>query len=262
MSTSERTPRAGDYVDANGLSTYYEANGSGDPLLLLHGGFCPAETFDGLVPGLAEEYRVYVPERRGHGRTPDVDGPITYAVMAQDTIAFMDALDIRNAHVVGWSDGAVVGLHIALERPELVRKLVLIGTAVNHDGVPAHAREELAEMTPESLPPFLRQLYAAVSPDGPEHFDVVFEKLVAEWKTEPSFDLAELERVSAPTLLMLADSDMVTVEHAAAVQRAIPDAQLAVVPGATHALPWQQPELVNQLVLAFLGEERSQDVPA
>ena len=256
MATSEPQARNGAYVDAGGLNTYYEVNGAGDPLLLLHGGFCPAETFDGLTPGLAEAYRVYLPERRGHGRTPDVDGPITYEIMAQDTIAFMDALDIRDAHVVGYSDGAVVGLHVALQRPYFVSKLVLIGQALNHDDLPAQVQEILREgMTPEILPPFLRELYASVSPDGPEHFDVVFEKLKATWETAPSFELSELEHLSVPTLFMLGDGDMVTVEHAGAVQRAIPDAQLAVVPGASHGLPMEKPELVSRLVVDFLDKD-------
>ena len=175
--------------------------------------------------------------------------------MAQDTIAFMDARDVRDAHLVGYSDGAVVALHVALERPDLVRKLVLIGQALNHDALPAQVRELLSRgLTPGILPPFLRQLYANVSPDGPEHFDVVFEKLKATLETEPSFELSELERVAAPTLFMLGDRDMVTVEHAAAAQRALPDAQLAVVPNASHALPMEKPALVSQLVVDFLAE--------
>jgi pimeloyl-ACP methyl ester carboxylesterase len=256
LATSDpQQTRNGDYVAAGGLNTYYEVNGAGEPLLLLHGGFCPVETFDDLTPSLAEEYRVYLPERRGHGRTPDVDGPITFEIMAEDTIAFMDALDIRNAHLVGWSDGAVVAVHVTLQRPDLARKQVLIGAALNHDGLSPRAKEELAVLTPEILPPFLRQLYEAVSPDGAEHFDVVFEKLSATWRTAPNFEFSELERVSAPTLFMLGDADVVTVEHAAAVQRAIPNAQLSVVPGASHGLPMEKPELVSRLVVDFLAND-------
>lgn len=249
--------RNGNYVDAGGLRTYYEISGEGEPLLLLHGGFCPAETFDGLTPLLAETYRVYVPERRGHGRTPDVDGPITFENMAEDTIAFMHALEIASAHLVGWSDGAVVALHVAFLRPDLVRRLVLIGTAVNLDGLAPEAREQLVSgLPPEILPPFLRELYANVSPDGPDHFDVVFEKLTATWKVEPSFELSELEKLSMPTLVMLGDRDLVTVEHAAAVRRTIPDAQLAVVPGADHGFPMEAPELASRPVLGFLTGAR------
>lgn len=259
MATSGPESRSGSYVDAGGVHTYYEVSGEGEPLLLLHGGFCPVETFDGLTPHLAEAYRTYLPERRGHGRTPDVEGPITFELMAQDTIAFMETLDLGSAHVVGWSDGAVVALYVALERPGLVRTLVLIGTAVNHDGLATEAREQLlppGRLTPEILPPFLRELYADVSPDGPEHFDVVFDKLSTSWRTEPSFELSDLERLAMPTLVMLGDRDVVTVEHAAAVQRAIPDAQLAVVPGADHGLPMATPELVVRPVLDFLAGSR------
>jgi pimeloyl-ACP methyl ester carboxylesterase len=254
MATSDPPVRRGNYVEAGGLHTYYEVSGHGEPLLLLHGGFCPVETFDGLTARLAEAYRVYLPERRGHGRTPDPGGPITFENMAQDTIAFMDAIDLSSAHLVGWSDGAVVALHVALDRPDVVRRLVLIGTAVNLDGVTGEAREMLESgPTPDILPPFLRELYAKVSPDGPEHFEVVFDKLTATWKTDPSFELSVLERLATPTLVMLGDRDIVTVEHAAAVQRALPDGQLAVVPGASHGLPMETPELVSGPVLAFLS---------
>jgi pimeloyl-ACP methyl ester carboxylesterase len=138
-----------------------------------------------------------------------------------------------------------------------VRKLVVIGTAVNLEGLAAAAREMLeSRLTPEILPPFLREVYASVSPDGAEHFDVVFDKLSATWKTEPSFELPELGRLAMPTLVMLGDRDVVTVEHAAAVRRAIPDAQLAVVPGASHGFPMEAPELVSRPVVVFLSESR------
>src|SRR5437879_8815789 len=106
MAISEQNrARVRDYVQAGGLRAYYEAVGEGEPLILLHGGLCTVETFGAQIPALASGYRVYVPERRGHGRTPDVEGPITYELMAQDTIAFMEALGIESAHLVGWSDG-------------------------------------------------------------------------------------------------------------------------------------------------------------
>ena len=126
----------GAYVDVDGVHTYYEAQGSGAPVILLHGGLCTAETWDAQTPVLAERYRVYVPERHGHGRTPDVDGPITYETMADHTIGFMEALGIESAHLVGWSDGALVALLIALRRPGLVDKLVLLDQFVTLDGAP------------------------------------------------------------------------------------------------------------------------------
>jgi pimeloyl-ACP methyl ester carboxylesterase len=241
-------------VEANGVDTYYEVDGEGEPVVLLHGGFVTIDSWAPQRAALGARYRLYLPERRGHGRTPDVDGPLSYAVMAADTIAFMDAVGLPSAHLVGWSDGAIVGLEVALARPELVRSLVLIGTAAHLDGWRPEERAEAETMTPASLPPFIREAYDRLSPDGPDHFPIVFERLLAEWRTEPRHELAELGAVSARTLILVGDRDGVTVEHAAAMQRAIPDAQLAVVPGADHFLTFRKPDLANRLLLDFLAE--------
>jgi pimeloyl-ACP methyl ester carboxylesterase len=252
----ERSERPGAYVEAGGVHTYYEVNGEGEPLILLHGGMCTAETFDGQTPALAERYRVYVPERRGHGRTPDVDGPITYEIMAADTIAFMEAAGIESAHLVGFSDGALVALLVALQRPELVRRLVLIGQCVNLEYLSPEVEAMMEGLTIDVLPPMLRQLHAAASPDGPEHFEVVAQKLAALWRAGPDIPFAQLERVTAPTLVLLGDQDMISPEHAAAMQRALPVAQLGIVPGSSHGLPMEKPELTNRLVLDFLADDR------
>jgi pimeloyl-ACP methyl ester carboxylesterase len=245
-----------DYVDANGVRTYYEIHGEGEPLLLLHGGLCPVETMSGLIGLLAERYRVYFPERRGQGRTSDVAGPITYDLMAQDTIAFMEAVGLPKADVVGWSDGATVGLLVALRRPELVRRLVYIGQQVNPEGLPPQVRAmmEQESMPAEGLPPMLKDLYAAVSPDGPEHWDVVVDKLWQLYRTEPNIALGELAAVKAPTLIVIAEHDFPTPEHGEAMCQALPDARLEIVPGATHGLPMEQPEVVARLAFDFLGD--------
>lgn len=243
----------GRYVDAGGVHSYYEVEGQGDPLILLHGGFATIETWSAQRGALGGRYRVYLPERRGHGRTPDVPGPIGFDIMARDTTGFMEALGIDSAHLVGWSDGGVVALELALLRPDLVRRLVLIGTAAHSDGYTTQTTEWNRSVTPQSFPPFIRDAYDRLSPDGPDHFPVVFEKLVSVWRSEPRHDLAELAGVSAPTLLLLGDDDAVTVEHAAAMRRAIPDAQLAIVPGTDHGVMFGKPELVNRLILDFLA---------
>jgi pimeloyl-ACP methyl ester carboxylesterase len=257
MATSEQAPNgAGEYVDAGGVRTYYEVAGAGEPVVLLHGGGCTIETFGAQTPALAEQYRVYLPERRGHGRTPDVEGPITYETMAHDTIAFMEELGISSAHLVGWSDGALVGLLVALRQPELVSKLVFIGQNLNTEGARPEQIVFLEGMTSETFPPMLRQMYESVSPDGPAHFEVVFDKLMQLWGRDPGIALDELPGVTAPTLVLLGDDDLPSIEHAAAMQRALPSSQLAVVPGASHALPMEKPEIVNRLILDFLAREQ------
>src|SRR5919204_5356080 len=122
----------GQYVEAGGVRTWYDEHGTGDPLVLLHGGAVDSRFFEHNLPALAERFHVYTPERRGHGHTPDVEGPITYELMAQDTIAFLDTVVRGPSHLVGHSDGAVVAMLAAMHRPDLVRRLVLISGGVPH----------------------------------------------------------------------------------------------------------------------------------
>jgi pimeloyl-ACP methyl ester carboxylesterase len=220
--------------------------------VLLHGGLGTVETMELQTRGLAASYRVIVPERRGHGRTPDVAGPITYEAMAADTIAFLETLQVGRAHLVGWSDGAVVALRVALDRPDLVGKLVFLGNYASLDGARPEQITLMELMTRAVMPPRLEQLYAAVSPDGPDHFPIVFDKLHTLWRSDPAITAAELATLRAPTLVLIGDDDCLTIEHAADVQRAIPDAQLAIVPGTSHGLPMEKPDLVNRIILDFL----------
>ena len=158
---------------------------------------------------------------------------MSFGIMARDTIAFMEALKIGPAHIVGWSDGGYVAMELALARPDLVRRLVLIGAAANAEGYTAETRQGNEQLTPDSLAPFVRKAYDRLSPDGPEHFPIVFEKLAAVWRTEPDHALADLGALTMPTLLLLGDHDDLTVEHAAAMQQAIPRADWRC-PGASH----------------------------
>jgi pimeloyl-ACP methyl ester carboxylesterase len=245
----------GEYVNAGGVRTYYEVYGEGEPLVLLHGGLATAESWVMQVPALAEGYRVYVPERRGHGRTSDAAGPITYEMMAADTAAFLDATGTGAANLVGWSDGAVVGMLVALRRPELVRKLVVIGQYFNFEGEVPEFRA-MIDFWGTDLPEALHEVYDRVSPDGPEHFPVVLEKMMRMWREEPDLAFSELAGVRAPVLLMQGDDDIVKVEHSAALAATLPEAQLAVVPGSSHMAPLEKPVLVNQLILDFLSDHQ------
>jgi pimeloyl-ACP methyl ester carboxylesterase len=246
------------YIDARGVRTYYQEMGAGAPVLLLHGGGATADSWLGQAPALAEQYRVLMPERRGHGHSPDVDGPVTMEIFAADTAAFIEALELGPAYVVGWSDGGKVALSLALHRPELVRKLVLIGTELTHAGGTVANQNLLTPQSHEFLKQMFRPQYDPVSPDGPEHFEVVFAKWARLWETLPDIDLTELKALSMPVLLMQGDDDCVRIEHTAEVARAIPDAQVAVVPGASHGLPLEKPRLVSQLLIDFLADEQAQ----
>jgi pimeloyl-ACP methyl ester carboxylesterase len=246
----------GEYVDIDGVNTWYDDEGSGEPLVLLHGGLCTNETWAAQIPVFAERFRVVAPERRGHGHTADAPGPLTYAAMATDTIGFLDRLVGGAAHVVGWSDGGILGLLVAIARPDLIRKLVVIGTNYDTTGLAPEAAEMFANMTPDSDDmAMFKSLYELHSPDGPEHWPVLFAKFTEMIQREPHIPVDELTRISAPTLVIVGDDDLVSLEHTVALFRAVPNSELAVIPGASHAVVIEKPELLNRIVLDFLENE-------
>jgi pimeloyl-ACP methyl ester carboxylesterase len=245
----------GTYVDIGPVHTWYEARGQGEPLVLLHAGLDSNASWGGELEALAAHFRVVAPERRGHGHTPDVEGPLSYRVMAEDTAAFIESVLGGPVHLVGWSDGAILALMVALARPDLVRKLVLIGGALD---VSAYASEWLqaTRLSADSeVYQSFRAVYDVVSPDGPEHWPVVFSKMTTMWQSEPHIPLLDLGGIRARTLVMAGDDDLVSLDHTLALYRAIPEAELAVVPGTSHLAPLEKPELVNGLILDFLRLE-------
>lgn len=248
-----RARENGAYVSVDGVTTYYEVAGNGDAVVWLHGGLCTAETLDGVVGGLAGSYRVFVPERVGHGRTPDRPGPYSYEDQAAHTIAFIEALGLASVRLAGWSDGALVGLLVALRRPRLVSHLVFVDKCLTLDSVPIELRIAATEDLERAVPPSLLNAYRAVSPDGAEHLPIVLAKLQRLWTSPTGVELSDLANLRTPTLLVAADGGMVSLDALAEIHRALPTAQVAVVPGTTHALPLEKPDAIAQLCREFFA---------
>lgn len=198
----------------------------------------------------AATHRVLALEQRGRARTADVDGPISYAVMAADTFAFVDQVVGEPVHVVGASDGGNIGLLMAVERPEMVRSLVVVGANYHHDAAPA----DFLEMSPDDealeMP---RQMYAEMSPDGADHFAVVFDKLMRMWAEEPELTTGDLASIETPVLVMAGDGDLIPLDHTASMFEALPNGQLAIIPGASHVAFMEKHDLVNRLIEDFLA---------
>jgi pimeloyl-ACP methyl ester carboxylesterase len=165
-------------------------------------------------------------------------------------VAFIEEVVREPAHLVGYSDGAIVAVLTALRRPDLVRRLVFVAA-------PFHLRGWLpGVIDPDREPPeSLRRSYAEISPDGPDHYPVVVEKLARMHQEGPTLEPSDLEHVAARTLVMVAADDEVALEHVLAMYRAISDAELAVIPGTSHGLLLEKPELCNQLILEFLTSD-------
>jgi pimeloyl-ACP methyl ester carboxylesterase len=240
-----------DYAQLGDVRTWYDEHGSGEPLVLLHGGLVDARFFAPNLGPLAERFRVYTPERRGHGHTPDVPGPITYQLMADDTIAFLEAVVGEPADLVGHSDGAFVAMLAAMQRPELVKRLVMISGGFNKSG---EAMPDM-EWNVDEIAKFLGPAYGEVSPDGEDHFKVVATKIGEMAAVEPNLQASDLAAVTHRTLVMFADDDLMTMTHVVQMYDALPDAELAIVPGTSHFLTQEKPHLVNALVLDFLTND-------
>ena len=237
------------HVAVNGVLMWFDERGEGDPLVLLHGGLTDSRDFSGNLDTLASRFRLLLPERRGHGHTADAAGPITLELMAQDTIAFLAKLVRGPVRLVGYSAGATVALRVAVGRPDLVDRLVLISAAFHPDGM-------ILRPTADAAPPAqLVAAYAEVSPDGAEHLPVVIAKIARSVAEEPGLTVADLGAVSCPTLVMAGDDDLVTLEHTLALYRGLPNSELAVVPAASHLLLLEKPELCTRLVTDFLTSD-------
>ncbi|MCX6880744.1 MAG: alpha/beta hydrolase [Verrucomicrobia bacterium] len=244
----------GERFAVNGTELYYEIFGTGEPLLLLHGGAATIESWYAQIPEFAKKYRVIVPDCRGHGRTKDVEGPINFTLMASDIAGLLDHLGIKSVMIVGWSDGGVTGFELAIRHPDLVKKLVTFGAHSRPQGMTAEFKAGVEAFNPDNFPPILVNGYKALSPDGPEHWPVVFAKLKTMWLTLPNFTEDELRGIRCPTLLMVGETDIVREEESKRIASLIPKSRLKVLQGATHYFPVEIPEIVNGTILGFFAE--------
>jgi pimeloyl-ACP methyl ester carboxylesterase len=243
-----RTELRTGYAPVNGLSMYYEVHGDGPPLVLLHGAYMTIDTMGPLLPGLAESRQVIAVEQQGHGHTADVDRPITYEQMADDTAALLRHLDVDRADVIGYSMGGAVALQLAIRHPDVVRKLVVASATYTSDGMPAVAREMFPSIAPElfSGTP-IEEAYLRNAPN-PGDFPKLVEKLKRLDTTPFAWPVDAIRGIDAPVMIVLGDSDGVTLEHAVELfgllgggvmgdLQGMPRSQLAVLPATAHFMP-------------------------
>jgi pimeloyl-ACP methyl ester carboxylesterase len=242
------------HANLSRLTMYYEDHGdpAAPPVVLLHGGMSGAQTWSEQLDVLVKTHRVLVPEQQGHAHTPDVDGPLTYQAMANDTVEFIERIAGGPALVVGHSDGGVIGLLLALQRPDLVKRLVAIGANFHHEGVHSDTLTAGAATDDDFAKP--RDRYAELSPDGAGHWPVIFDKTQQMWLSQPTLTLADIAAIAPPTLVMVGDDDVIAHAHSVELYQALPEGQLAIVPGTSHGVRKEKPALVNHLILDFLTD--------
>lgn len=219
------------------MTTYVidEGRPDGELVLHLHGGFSESSVLHSmLLPRLGDRYRVAGFDRRGHGQTPDTDEPFHYDAMADEAIEVLDGLGAGPAHVVGYSDGGSVALCLAHARPDLVRSMVVIGAAFHHSGL----RDDWIDESDPATAAMMSTPYAA--------------KEKAMYTAEPTFTVEDLAAMTMPVLLVYADDDCIHLAHSVELYDGLPNAQLAIVPGASHLVVVEQPDVIGSLIEDFV----------
>jgi pimeloyl-ACP methyl ester carboxylesterase len=240
------------YASVNGLEMYYETHGSGPQLVLLHGALMTIEGFGEILPSLAKTRQVIAVEQQAHGRTADIDRPFRYEQMADDTAALLEQLGIEEADIFGSSMGGGLALQIAMRHPDLVRKLVVAAAAYSNDGIYAEVLEGIENLKPEDFAgsPW-QEAYASVAPN-PAEWPALLAKVQEMDKEFEGWSPEAISSIEAPALIVVGDADIVRPEHAVEMFEllgggvpgdlaGLPRAQLAVLPGTTHARSWTAP---------------------
>ncbi|MDQ6795844.1 MAG: alpha/beta hydrolase [Chloroflexota bacterium] len=258
-------PRTG-YAPVNGLEMYYEIHGpaTARPLVLLHGAFSATGTsFGAVLPALAETHQVISIEQQAHGHTADIDRPLSIPQMAKDTGALLDQLGVKEADVLGYSMGAGVAFELAIQRPDLVRKLVVVSLTWNKSGFHPGLMEGMGDMKPEQMAgsPWHEE-YLRTAP-RPADFPRLFDKVMEMNRNIPDWPAEAVASIKAPTLIVIGDADIVRPEHAVEMLRlrgggvvgdwvGIPASQLAILPGTAYSTIMGRADFLLPVIGTFL----------
>ena len=256
----------GKRVAINGMQMYYEVSGQGDPLIVLHGAYMNIPSMGEIIPKLAATHKVYAIELQGHGRTTDIDRPITYPAMADDIAAFMDSVGLQKADVFGYSMGSVVGLQLAIRHPAKVNKLAAASVAYDATGWHPDFRAFLPQLTVEAMlnTPFAAE-YRKLAPDT-SGFPELARKLIA-LEHEPMAWEAQVKTLKTPVLIISGDADVTTLDHSVALFRLLgggmmgdlgkplSPSRLAILPATSHTAVINQSDLLLSFINSFLKGE-------
>ena len=244
-------PDRSGYAPVDGVRLYYQIFNAraGKPVILLHGGLGSMRDWAFQVPALAAAHEVIAVDSRGQGRSTRTSEPFQYETMAGDVVGLMDHLGIERASIVGWSDGGIIGLLLAIDHRERVDKLLAFGANYHTGGLKPGIADD---PTLAAAAAIQRRLYEAVSPT-PEGFDALAASTHAMWGAEPDIAPAALATITTPTVIADgANNEAVKPEHTRELARLIPGARLEILPAYGDFLPWQDPAAFNRAVLDFL----------
>jgi pimeloyl-ACP methyl ester carboxylesterase len=233
----------------NGTRVFYAQFGAGPPVLFLHGGLAHSDYWGLQVAELATQFSIVVMDTRGHGRSPVTSRTFSYGLFADDVVALLDVLQIPRAAIVGWSDGGVTGLELAMKQRDRVSRLIAFGANMNPSGYKPPSGHVFGEFTSRA-----RTEYGRLSPH-PERWPQLVGGLRAMWRTQPNFTAEMLGSIQVPTLILAGEHDeIIRRDHTEQMARSIPGARLVVVPGVSHFAMLQDPPGFNRTLIEFLTE--------
>ncbi len=245
------TPQESGHVAINGASIWYATFGNGPPVILLHGGLANSDYWGNQVPALARQYRVIVMDSRGHGRSTRDVQPYGYDLMASDVVGLMDHLKIAKAAVVGWSDGAILGLDLAMNHPDRVERLFAF--AANSD--PSGVKDVDKSPVFNQFVARGQKEYEALSAT-PAQYKKFVEEISKMWATQPKWTAQQLRAIKVPTWIVDADHDeAIKRENTELMAGAIPDAGLLLQPEVSHFSMLQAPDQFTDDILRFLARK-------
>lgn len=240
------------YAAVNGIKIYYTRTGHGSPVVLLHGGLANSDYWGNQVKALSAKHTVISLDSRGHGRSSRDEKPFGYDLMADDVVAVLDSLKIPRADIVGWSDGAIIGIDLALRHPDRIGKVFAFAANTQTAGV-----KEGVEKNPTFAAYIERagKEYAKLSPT-PKEYDAFVEQISHMWASQPNWTDAQLASIKTPILIADGDHDeAIKREHTEYMAATIPGAGLLILPNTSHFAFLQDPALFNAALLGFLDSK-------
>ena len=233
----------------NGIEMYYATYGAGDPVLLIHGGLGNADIWSAQVADLMKDHLVIVADSRGHGRSTRTEEPFGYDLMASDYLALLDYLKIDKVDLVGWSDGGIIGIDIAMTHPERLDHLFAQAANITTDGVDPSVAEDAVF---GAYIGWMGEEYAKMSPT-PDQFDAFVAQISEMWATQPNWADAEVGKITVPTAVVAGEYDeAILPAHTEHIAKVIPGSKLVILPGVSHFAMLQAPDEYNAAVRALI----------
>ena len=243
----ERDEKRGKFVQVNDIKMYYEIYGHGKPVVIIHGNEQSIANLRFQISYFSRRYQVIVADSRGHGQSELGNGDLTYEQMADDWADLLNQLNVDSANIIGWSDGGIIGLLLAIHYPSSVGKVAAMGANLQPDTSAVYSwavnwvkeQEQIAD-----------SIIALNNATRNWHLRKQYLNLLG---TQPHIAVTDLHKISSPVLILASDKDIIREEHTILMYQNIPQAHLCIFPGATHMIPVENPDLFNQTVFNFFN---------